>query len=581
MREDYHIHGLTGWLSKLRRDKRGNTLAMMAIFLFPLAGLVGSAVDMGRLYLTKVRLQAACDAGVLAGRKFMNGTGATLDANAIAQANTFFANNFSSGFMGTPAFTATTSPYPFTATKTDDGQVSGKASIPVPMTIMKMFGSPTISLDVTCEARFDVTDTDVMFVLDTTGSMACAPTNPGCATTTKSYVRPDTTTGYYTVEQSGSKIAGLRSAVLSFYDTMATSIDPTTHLRYGFVTYTSTVNVGYSLPQDTLVKTWSYQSRKIDQNTPTSGGKPNWNYNKISYDVSKFITGAYVTDPSKQTGVLSKWQGCVEERDTTVSSSFDFNNLPADLDPDLPATTDGTRWRPMWPDVTYYRGNVTGGVTISGNSKTVPGDLDYSTKPAATTAYTNLIVNPNVFWDTNISSGYVSCGKPVQLLAEMSRSDVSDYVNASDFRAIGGTYHDTGMIWGTRLISPTGLFKSYTAAWPNRPDPKRYIVFMTDGEMAPNYDLYGMYGIERYDKRVTGGNSAVQTAYHNARFVAVCNAAKARNISVFVIGFGQTLNDQLIACASPGQAYYASDNDKLTAAFQKIAKQIAQLRLSQ
>lgn len=71
------------FLGRLRRDKRGNTLAIMAIALIPIAALAGSGVDMARLYVIKVRLQQACDAGVLAGRKFMTDTsGTTLDSNA-------------------------------------------------------------------------------------------------------------------------------------------------------------------------------------------------------------------------------------------------------------------------------------------------------------------------------------------------------------------------------------------------------------------------------------------------------------------------------------------------------------------
>ena len=192
-----------------------------------------------------------------------------------------------------------------------------------------------------------------------------------------------------------------------------------------------------------------------------------------------------------------------------------------------------------------------------------------------------MIATPTPAWAANMTSGYVSCGKRVQRLKPMERADVSAYVNAADFVPQGGTYHDTGMIWGTRLISPTGIFKDDTQAWPNRSDPKRYIVFMTDGAMAPNPYLYGMYGIEAYDNRVTGSTATSnQLVYHNARFVAECAAAKSRNIKVFVVGFAQALNDQLIACASPGQAYYASDNASLTTAFQTIAKQIAMLRLS-
>ncbi|WP_421022092.1 hypothetical protein, partial [Klebsiella pneumoniae] len=75
--------------------------------------------------------------------------------------------------------------------------------------------------------------------------------------------------------------------------------------------------------------------------------------------------------------------------------------------------------------------------------------------------------------------------------------------------------------------------------------------------MAPNTNIYGMYGMEYYDKRVTGGTYSSDTDYHNARFLAECSAAKARNIKIFVVGFGQTLTSQLTACASPGSAYYA------------------------
>jgi hypothetical protein len=450
-----------------------------------------------------------------------------------------------------------------------------------------------------------------------------------------SYTKPDGTTGYHAVEESGSKISGLRTAVLNFYDTVAANADPSTHLRYGFVTYTSAVNAGYALPQNYLVDSWNYESRSVigDANngnstttnytgktsaqcntyigrtpatgyttsgtasvvtvtwTSPSGGtcavktqpvKPTWRYQQVTYDTSQFKTGATVDDPSKVSGATSKWQGCIEERDTTASATFDVNNLPGDLDPDLVPSTDATKWRPMWPDVVYYRGNNTtydysGDVTAPSTptSPYVYGDYNY-TGGSYVTSLTS-VGSP-----TNMSGGYVSCGKPVSRLGVMTRAQVSAYVNATDFVPQGGTYHDTGMIWGTRMISPTGIFASDTAAWPGRNAPNRYIVFMTDGDMAPNVNIYGMYGMEYYDKRVTGSaGTSNDDAYHNARFLAECAAAKARNITVFVIGFGQTLTTELSTCASPGQAYYASDNAALNTAFQNIAKQVALLRISQ
>ena len=177
-------------------------------------------------------------------------------------------------------------------------------------------------------------------------------------------------------------------------------------------------------------------------------------------------------------------------------------------------------------------------------------------------------------------AGYAACGKPAQRLKVMTRTEVSNYVNATDFKALGSTYHDTGMIWGLRLISPTGLFAADTAAAPGRKAPNRYIVFMTDGITAPNTLIYGMYGMEYYDRRVTGGSYSNEADYHNARLLAECSAAKARNIEVFVVGFGQTLTSVLTSCASPGDAYYASDNAGLTNAFRAIAGKVAMLRIS-
>ena len=617
-------------LGRLRSDVGGNTLAMMAIALIPISAMVGSGIDTARLYVVKARLQQACDAGALAGRKAMvSSASTTLDANAASQATTFFNNNFNGGWMRTNTVS-------FTPSKTTDQQVAGTATANVPMTIMKMFGAPDVVLTVACQARYDVADTDVMFVLDNTGSMAClASETAGCNQPVVSYTKPDGTTGYHVTEESGSKISGLRSAVLNFYDTVAANADPSTHLRYGFVTYTSTVNAGYAVPQSDLVDSWTYQSRSVvgdanngssTQTTPavanqaacnayagrspagpgftytTSGTavvstsvytaatgkctvtaqpvKPTWRYQPVTYDTSQFKTGAIVHDPSKVSSATSKWQGCLEERDTTASATFDINNLPPDLDPDLAPTNDATKWRPMWPDVVYYRsnyatydysGNVTAPSTVP--APYVYGDNTSSSYLAAATSVNNV---------THQSAGYVSCGKPVARLSVMDRTDVSNYVNASDFAPQGGTYHDTGMIWGTRLISPNGIFGADTAAWPGRNVPNRFIVFMTDGDMAPNYNIYGMYGMEYYDKRVTGNSGLSNDLdYHNARFLAECAAAKSRNITVFVIGFGQTLTPQLTQCASPGQAFYAGDNASLNAAFQNIAKQVALLRISQ
>jgi len=637
-----------GFLMALRGDIRGNTLAMMAAFLIPVTALAGSAIDMARLYVVKARLQQACDAGVLAGRKFMTDSNdTTLDANATTQATTFFNNNFRSGWMRTNNVT-------FVPTKTSDSQVSATAAAVVPMTIMKMFGAGDTTINVTCKARYDVADTDVLFVLDTTGSMSCLPgdSDSTCnnyvgSAGNNTYTRPvDSTnsmpgysgsTGYSVPEKTGSRIQALRQAVLSFYDTFAANADPSTHVRYGFVTYTSTVNVGkavMSLSPSYVVggtgsATANYQTRKVTgdyvSNTSTANNSmnqtncnnqtttrtpstpltynpstgsatqvsyswnsstnrcvvttktliPTWTYAQYPLEVSQLVAGNTITDPTKVDGSTTTWRGCLEERVDPTSAGqtvFVTNNLPADLNPDLVPTSDATRWRPHWQDVIYGRNQVSSyyyGTYFNGTgTDTSNGDDDSS--------------DPNYGTAAKQKSGWVTCGKPVRRLTTWTRNDVYNYLYASDFAPIGGTYHDTGMIWGTRMISPTGLFAADTAAWPGRNAPNRVIVFMTDGDMAPNQTTYSMYGLEYFDKRVTNGDYSNIVNYHNARFLAECAAAKARNIDVWTVSIDSSASSQMQSCATTAsQALYSTTGTGLSAAFTTIAQRLAMLRITQ
>lgn len=660
-----------GFMASLARDVRGNTLAMMAMFLIPLTGLVGSAIDMSRLYVVKARLQQACDAGVLAGRKFMVSTAAPLDTNAATQAGVFFTNNFkkdtaavgatpaTTGFMGSTAVT-------FTPVQTADNQVAGTASAAVPMTITKMFGTSSVTLNVTCQARFDVADTDVMFVLDTTGSMACLPGGPDtCGTAVYAYTRPSTsngvpgyagTVGAATRELTSgganvSRIQALRTAVLNFYDTFAANADPSTNVRYGFVTYSSVVNAGKaimdvtpsSMVGGTGSELQSYQSRQVYGDAVSStttnssnNGKsqsncnasvrtpsaaktyssstyvipaatgasqntgpvrtasrvydywsnsrcqtrtdtliPQYQYLPLSYDASYVVQqGLTVPDPTKLWGQTTQWIGCVETPvDNPGQSTFVTTNLPSELNPDI-FPTGSQRWWPHIHDVVYARNGWNNSNTDYSNGDDAYNNPNYGVDPyvASNGSYTNSWLR---------DSGYTTCGKPVKRLGVMSRQDVYNYVYATDFVPEGGTYHDTGMIWGTRLIAPNGPWSADTAAWPNRNPPNRVIIFLTDGDMAPNAAIYGMYGIEALDHRVQGSTSTDLTTLHNARFLAECAAAKARNISIWTVSIASSANAQLTACAStPGQALATTNGTGLSTAFTTIAKQLAFLRIT-
>jgi len=243
---------LRRFANRLARDVTGNTLVMVAAAIIPLAALVGSGVDMSRAYMAQSRLQMACDAGALAGRRAMT-TGA-VDQIVHDEALKFFRFNFPTGESA-----STTPPYgvaSFTPTVADgtDSAVVITASTTVPTTIMRMFGYNNVPISVTCNAKQDFVNTDVMLVLDNTGSMS------------------QDTNGVEQYSGTTSKIVGMRQAVMALY----TELKPTQtlleshglRLRYGIVPYSVAVNVGKVLPTSYLKSdNWDYQSRVADYTT--------------------------------------------------------------------------------------------------------------------------------------------------------------------------------------------------------------------------------------------------------------------------------------------------------------------------
>src|SRR3546814_5167436 len=93
-----------GFLTRLLHNEAGNTLAIVAAAIFPLAGMIGGGLDMSRLYLAKTRLQQACDAGALAGRKAM-GSGSWSTTKGDDAAKEMFQANFADAAYGSSALT--------------------------------------------------------------------------------------------------------------------------------------------------------------------------------------------------------------------------------------------------------------------------------------------------------------------------------------------------------------------------------------------------------------------------------------------------------------------------------------------
>jgi hypothetical protein len=136
------------------------------------------------------------------------------------------------------------------------------------------------------------------------------------------------------------------------------------------------------------------------------------------------------------------------------------------------------------------------------------------------------------------------------------------------------------MIWGGRLLSPTGLFAAENAALAGKPT-NRHLIFLTDGQTEPRDIAYGAYGIEPLDRRRWTQSSALSLAQVvEKRFAVACNEVKKRNVTVWVIGFGTTMTQVMKDCAGNGRWFQADDATQLNTAFAKIAASMGDLRIS-
>ena len=90
------------------------------------------------------------------------------------------------------------------------------------------------------------------------------------------------------------------------------------------------------------------------------------------------------------------------------------------------------------------------------------------------------------------------------------------------------------------------------------------------------------------DGRITGMNTstdgsaieATQLTRYTTRYKELCKAIKAKGIRLWVVAFNTTLTTDMTNCASPNSSFTASNSAGLNTAFQKIAEQIADLRLT-
>lgn len=267
----------------LRDDATANTLVIVAAALIPITAMIGSAVDFSRAYMAKSRLQSACDASSLAARRVMKNDIFTDEVEETGQQ--FFSFNFPVGSFGSAEFQPEIS-------RPETGIIHIRAATSIPTVVMQIFGFDQLAISADCDASLNFVNTDVVMVLDVTGSMA---------------------------DEVGGvpKIESLRDAVLALYDELApvqAQLESQgLRLRYGIVPYSSTVNVGHLLydeDPDYIRRSTPFQSRVANfnaatylPNSPTSSGA--WEY----YNGNSGAGSSSPTSSTRSTSQCQTWVG--------------------------------------------------------------------------------------------------------------------------------------------------------------------------------------------------------------------------------------------------------------------------------
>lgn len=136
------------------------------------------------------------------------------------------------------------------------------------------------------------------------------------------------------------------------------------------------------------------------------------------------------------------------------------------------------------------------------------------------------------------------------------------------------TYIPSGLMWGINVLSPTAPLEEALAYDPENRNPRKVMVLMTDG--ANNRRL-------RINQGDLVGANAQQVGPTYEDQITLCNLAKSRGTEVYTVAFEVTeavAKDNLLACATSADHYFdATDAETLYAAFQAIARSLAQVRL--
>ncbi|MBN2973423.1 Tad domain-containing protein [Roseomonas aeriglobus] len=628
---------MPGWFSAsrvFRDDHRAAVLPMMAIGLIPVIIALGSAIDMGRIYVAKSALQAGVDAAALAGARAYNVSG-SLPTSRESQVNAYFFGNFPNGTMGAQNLSLT----PRFESVANRNQTTVKATIDLPMTFMRAFGFSQQSIEAIATAEIQPHPLEVMMVLDNTGSLRAN--------------LPADATGVIK-----TRISALKDASRSFLDILYQGAESRADLALGFVMYDITVNVGKLLPSGMVKQKAAYNDQYMNSYGGIWPTQPlAWKgcvfgdttvrdlTSTVSYadpgawDIVRTLPGEnghpsiepYFIPPFYVPRIAASAADAAAKSNSTgdfykyssVEPGFNLYRLHAsyadamlnmDLSGDNFASNPYRRWFYQ-----YYLGLNNGATTAADDVITTtsgayydpstmtwdfktntgtPFKVNYDRIPRLSADWrdpTAYRINPDGGSTDNSSQNKTETPSPNWQCPEEAEPitygrsknywlNVVSQKNAAIYPA-NGTLHHAGLLWGYRLLVRDDIFKRVN---PVNERAKRALVFMTDGETALGTTQNGytdrtwtFYG--NYADAPISANAGNLISQSERRFAKTCASlqAEANPPKVYIVALTTTDAGTLSMfekCA-PSHVYRTSDAATLKAAFDDIASELVDLHL--
>jgi Flp pilus assembly protein TadG len=298
------------WFKKFRRDESGAVFIFFALALFPVLGLVGSALDYARTSAARVRLQSAIDAAVLlAARDSLTLTTAQLDQRIR---DAVMANLNGKVNIAPSSIVITHGTRTVTVTATTGVETS----------ILKIAGINSMAIGANTSVAWGTNDIEIALALDNTGSMASSNKlnelkKALCGDATCGNIAP--TSGFIKIMKDAATYDGqIKISVVPFDtgvrmpQTIQNQINTGTPVAATF----SNTGAGYCNSNPTTAKRLSW-FRFADRDKDTLAS----NKNAANVNVG---TGCGVGRATP-----ANWQGCVWDRDQV--NDYDGKDILTDM----------------------------------------------------------------------------------------------------------------------------------------------------------------------------------------------------------------------------------------------------------